>query len=84
MSFSSGGFTRLADRTAKEGLIRRDPDPDDRQAALAVLTEKRGEALDRAMTTHVAYLRSHVTEALPAEDRRRLERILRTLWDATE
>ncbi|WP_240980860.1 MarR family transcriptional regulator [Streptomyces sp. Z423-1] len=27
VSFSSGGFTRLADRMAKEGLIRRDPNP---------------------------------------------------------
>ncbi|WP_338897024.1 MarR family transcriptional regulator [Streptomyces sp. TG1A-60] len=35
VSFSSGGFTRLADRMAKEGLIRRDPDPADRRAALA-------------------------------------------------
>ncbi|MDO0934891.1 MarR family transcriptional regulator [Streptomyces sp. DG2A-72] len=30
--FSSGGFTRLADRMAKEGLIRRGPDPADRRA----------------------------------------------------
>lgn len=55
VAFSSGGFTRLADRMAKEGLIRRDPDPDDRRAALAVLTEKGGEALDRALTAHVGH-----------------------------
>lgn len=84
VAFSSGGFTRLADRMAKEGLIRRDPDPDDRRAALAVLTEKGGEALDRALTAHVAHLRSHVTGQLSTDDRHHLERILRTLRDANE
>ncbi|MFE7902336.1 MarR family winged helix-turn-helix transcriptional regulator [Streptomyces sp. NPDC057424] len=79
VSFSSGGFTRLADRMAKEGLIRRDPDPADRRAALAVLTEKGTEALEHALTAHVSHLRSHVTGPLSAEDRRHLERILRTL-----
>jgi DNA-binding MarR family transcriptional regulator len=50
VSFSSCGFTRLADRVAKEGLIRRDPDPADRRAALAALTDQGAEALDRALT----------------------------------
>ncbi|MFJ9900646.1 MarR family winged helix-turn-helix transcriptional regulator [Streptomyces sp. NPDC091280] len=84
VSFSSGGFTRLADRMETEGLIRRDPDPDDRRAALAALTDKGSEALDRAMITHVAHLRSHVTGPLAIQDRISLERILRTLRDANE
>lgn len=82
VSFSSGGFTRLADRMAKEGLIRRDPDPNDRRAALAVLTDQGAEALDRAMTTHVSHLRTHFSGLLSAEDRRHLGRTLRTLRDA--
>ncbi|MEU0676961.1 MarR family transcriptional regulator [Streptomyces sp. NPDC006172] len=84
VSFSSGGFTRLADRMAKEGLIRRDPDPDDRRAALAVLTGKGAEALDRALANHVSQLRRHVTATLSTEDRRHLERILTTLRDTNE
>ncbi|MFE7761756.1 MarR family winged helix-turn-helix transcriptional regulator [Streptomyces sp. NPDC057438] len=84
VSFSSGGFTRLADRMAKEGLIRRDPDPADRRAALAVLTDKGAEALDRALAAHVRHLRSHVTGPLSAEDLRHLEHILRTLRDTNE
>ncbi|MEU3936609.1 MarR family transcriptional regulator [Streptomyces sp. NPDC029044] len=84
VSFSSGGFTRLADRMVQEGLIRRDPDPADRRAALAVLTDKGSEALDRALTAHVSHLRSHVTGPLSAEDRRHLERILRVLRGANE
>jgi DNA-binding MarR family transcriptional regulator len=82
VSFSSGGFTRLADRMEKEGLIRRDTDPADRRAALAVLTDKGGKALDHALTAHGSHLRNHVAGPLSAEDRRHLERILRTLRDA--
>ncbi|MFJ9900862.1 MarR family winged helix-turn-helix transcriptional regulator [Streptomyces sp. NPDC091280] len=84
VSFSSGGFTRLADRMEKEGLIRRDPDPADRRASFAVLTDKGSEALDRAMITHVTHLRNHVTAPLAAQDRNTLERILRTLRDAND
>jgi DNA-binding MarR family transcriptional regulator len=83
VSFSSGGFTRLADRMAKDGLIRRDPDPLDRRAALAVLTDKGAEALDRALTQHVTQLRTHVSGPLSTADRRHLERALRTLRDAS-
>ncbi|MFH9887250.1 MarR family winged helix-turn-helix transcriptional regulator [Streptomyces luteogriseus] len=83
VSFSSGGFTRLADRMAKEGLIRRDPDPVDRRAALAVLTDKGAEALDHAMTKHVTQLRTHVSGPLSLVDRRHLERALRILRDAS-
>ncbi|MGW2636679.1 MarR family winged helix-turn-helix transcriptional regulator [Streptomyces sp. NPDC001348] len=84
VSFSSGGFTRLADRMEKEGLIRRAPDPGDRRAALAVLTDQGEEALNHALTAHVHQLRTHVTAALPADDREHLARILRTLRDACE
>ena len=84
VSFSSGGFTRLADRIEREGLIRREPDPRDRRAALAVLTEQGGEALNKALTAHVSHLRSHVTSVLSAEDRCHFARILRTLRDANQ
>ena len=84
VSFSSGGFTRLADRIEREGLIRREPDPRDRRAALAVLTEQGSEALNKALTAHVSHLRSHVTSVLSPEDRRHFARILRTLRDANQ
>ncbi|WP_416968110.1 MarR family winged helix-turn-helix transcriptional regulator [Streptomyces sp. 4F14] len=84
VSFSSGGFTRLADRIEAEGLIRREPDPADRRAAYAVLTDTGRLALDHAMTVHVAHLRTHVTAPLSAEDRGHLERVLRTLRDAND
>jgi len=38
---------------AGQRLIRRAPDPADRRAAFAVLTDKGGEALDRALTARI-------------------------------
>ncbi|MFD9793155.1 MarR family winged helix-turn-helix transcriptional regulator [Streptomyces sp. NPDC059070] len=81
VSFSSGGFTRLADRIEEAGLIRREPDPDDRRAAFAVLTEDGEKALDRALSSHVAGLRTYFTGRLSPDDRHTLERVLRTLRD---
>ncbi|MFF0087164.1 hypothetical protein ACFYR1_47050 [Streptomyces canus] len=72
----------LAGVGSLEGLVRRDPDPPDRRAALAVLTDKGGQALDHALTAHVSHFRKHVAGPLAVEDRRHLERILRTLRDA--
>lgn len=81
VSFSSGGFTRLADRIEEAGLIRREPDPDDRRAAFAVLTEDGERALERALTSHVGALRTYVSGRLSPDDRQALDRILRTLRD---
>lgn len=84
VAFSSGGFTRLADRMTTEGLIRREPDPGDRRAALVALTDKGEEALDLALAVHVAHLRTHFTGLLTSEERGHLEPVLRRLRDARE
>ncbi|MCD9144253.1 MarR family winged helix-turn-helix transcriptional regulator [Streptomyces albireticuli] len=81
VAFSSGGFTRLADRMEEAGLIRREPDPDDRRAALAALTPEGEKALDRALSRHLAHLRTHMSDRLTEEDRRAFERVLRVLRD---
>jgi hypothetical protein len=38
VSFTSGGFTRLADRLEAAGYLQREPCPTDRRAAFAVIT----------------------------------------------
>lgn len=38
LSMTTGGFTKLADRMAHEGLIDREPSSDDRRVVFAVLT----------------------------------------------
>ena len=46
--FSSGGFTKLADRMERAGLIHRAPCPTDRRSLLATLTPEGERVLDRA------------------------------------
>src|SRR4051812_28565501 len=51
--FSSGGFTKLADRMEEAGLIRREPCPDDRRGTFVVLTAEGRQMLDRALAVHL-------------------------------
>jgi DNA-binding MarR family transcriptional regulator len=80
--FSSGGFTKLADRMEQAGLIRREPCPDDRRAIFAVLTPRGREVLDRALAVHLPGLQRYLCDPLDARQRRQLETILRTLRSA--
>jgi DNA-binding MarR family transcriptional regulator len=80
--FSSGGFTKLADRMEQAGLIRREPCPDDRRAIFAVLTAEGRRVLDRALAVHVPGLQRYLCDPLDARQRRELEAILRALRSA--
>ena len=77
--FSSGGFTKLADRMEQAGLIRREPCPDDRRAIFAVLTPEGRSVLDRALAVHLPGLQRYLCDPLDAQQRRRFEAILRAL-----
>lgn len=54
------GVTRRASRLEEAGLVRREPDPSDRRAALLVLTE-RGERTVEELRRRLA---THITESL--------------------
>jgi DNA-binding MarR family transcriptional regulator len=61
LTMTSGGFTKLADRMAREGLIDRRGSSDDRRVVYATLTEQ-GVALAQRLTGEfVTALREHVT-----------------------
>jgi DNA-binding MarR family transcriptional regulator len=77
--FSSGGFTKLADRMERAGLIRREPCSSDRRSHLATLTPDGRRVLDRALAVHVPGIQRHVVDHLSGEQRRQLDEILRTL-----
>jgi DNA-binding MarR family transcriptional regulator len=79
--FSSGGFTKLADRMEAEGLIKRVPCPDDRRSSLATITPKGRRILERGLRTHLPSLDRHLLANLDDEQRDQLERILRVLRD---
>ena len=77
--FSSGGFTKLADRMERAGLIRREPCPGDRRSSLATLTPEGRRVLDRALAVHIPGLQRYLVDHLDARQRHQLEEILRTL-----
>jgi DNA-binding MarR family transcriptional regulator len=77
--FSSGGFTKLADRMESAGLIRRVPCPGDRRSLLATLTPEGRSVLDRALAVHVPGIQRHLIDQLTPDQRLQLEQILRTL-----
>ena len=67
LAFSSGGFTKLADRLQQAGYIRREPSPCDRRVTNAVLTPAGRAAADRALAVYCAGLRELVLRHLGAD-----------------
>ena len=62
--FTSGGFTKLADRLVASGLLAREPCQTDRRVTYLTLT-KDGRALARkALRAHAAGIRRHVLDAV--------------------
>lgn len=74
---SRSGMTRLVDRLAKQGLLRREHCPDDARGCFAVLTEAGESLLEPARRTHLDGVRARfLAHCEPAD----LER-LATLWE---
>ena len=66
------GITRVVDRLEKGGLVRREPDPSDGRAAMAVLTRPGLEALRRAQSVHHAAVRELYLGSLTARELKQL------------
>lgn len=64
LAFSSGGFTKVADRLQQAGLIMRQPSPSDRRVTNAVLTPAGRSTADRALAVYCAALRELVLRHL--------------------
>jgi DNA-binding MarR family transcriptional regulator len=64
VAFSSGGFTKMADRLEQAGLIERQPCPDDRRVTNAVLTPVGRAHAERAVAVYCAGLRDLVLRHL--------------------
>jgi DNA-binding MarR family transcriptional regulator len=64
VAFSSGGFTKVADRLEQAGLIQRQPSASDRRVTHAVLTEAGRALAERAFTVYCQGLRELVVERL--------------------
>lgn len=64
VAFSSGGFTKVADRLERAGLIERRPSPSDRRVVHAVLTREGRALAERATVVYRDGLRELVLEHL--------------------
>ena len=72
LAFSSGGFTKVADRLEQAGFITRQPSPCDRRVTNAALTSAGRAQAERALAVYSAGLRELVLRRLGADELRAL------------
>lgn len=75
LAMTSGGFTKLADRMARDGLIDRRNSSGDRRVVFAALTESGEKRARAAADVYHRYLREQVLPIVPEEDLRTLSEI---------
>lgn len=75
LAMTSGGFTKLADRMARDGLIDRRGSSGDRRVVFAALTPAGEERAAAAMDLYHRYLREQVLPVVPASDLQMLAEI---------
>jgi DNA-binding MarR family transcriptional regulator len=69
---SQSGVTRLVDRLERDGLVVREPCPEDRRGLLARLTDEGLRRLAAARPTHLAGIRARFLASLSEDDLRSL------------
>jgi DNA-binding MarR family transcriptional regulator len=84
VSFSSGGFSRVADRLEAAGLVTRQPCAENRRSTWAVLTAEGRDVVGRAVEVHAEGLQRRVFDHLDARGAAQLAELLRTLRDAQQ
>jgi DNA-binding MarR family transcriptional regulator len=79
---SRSRVSRVVDEMERAGLVRREPDPDDRRAAFAVITDDGRAALRKAAPVYLQGIEEEFLSHLSLGERRSLERSLRKVLDA--
>jgi DNA-binding MarR family transcriptional regulator len=73
---SRSGLTRLIDRLQTEGLVRREPSPDDARGTYTVMTSEGFERLRSAAPVHLAGIREHWLDHFSDDELRQLGDLL--------
>ncbi len=81
VSFSSGGFTKLADRMESALLLERCACPNDRRVTWIALTDRGTSMIVDAMAQHAEWLRTNVVAHLGLDNTRALSEAMRSLRD---
>ena len=84
LGLTVGGTSKLVDRMAGAGLLRREPDAADRRASRVVLTDAGRVCLAAAGQTYETELATVLDAALSAEDQRSMHRLVRRLLDSAD
>jgi DNA-binding MarR family transcriptional regulator len=79
LGVSPRSVTAMVDALEREGLLTREPDPEDRRATLLRLTADSRARMSRLFETQYE-LAEELLEPLDADDRANLFRMLRVLW----
>jgi DNA-binding MarR family transcriptional regulator len=78
---SRSGLTRLVDRLQAEGLVCREPSPDDARGTYTVLTDAGYAALRRAAPVHLDGIRRHWLSHFSDDELRQWRELLDRLED---
>ncbi|MGH8869262.1 MAG: MarR family winged helix-turn-helix transcriptional regulator [Actinomycetes bacterium] len=78
---SRSGLTRLVDRLAREGLVRREACPSDARGLYAVLTDEGYDRLRRATPTHLRGVERYAVGRLDAAELASLHEVLKRFLD---
>ena len=65
---SRSGLTRLVDRMTRDGLVRREPCPDDARGTFTLMTDEGQAQLVAAAESHLAGVGRHMLSRLSAEE----------------
>ena len=76
---SRSGLTRLVDRLQKDGLVQRQPDPEDARGMYTVLTAKGRDTLRDASRVHLAGVSELVLDRLSEPELRQLQALMAQL-----
>ena len=85
LQIAVGGCLAQKDReliVERAGLVRREPDPDDKRAAFAVITDDGRAALRKAAPVYLQGIEEEFLSHLTAGERKALERSLHKVLDA--
>lgn len=78
---SRSGLTRLIDRLERDGLVRREPVPDDARGMYAVLTAAGTDRLRSATRVHLPGIEAHFARRFNRQELARLGQLLGRLAD---
>ena len=84
VSFSTGGFTRLADRIEQAGLARRETCASDRRSSFVVLTDRGLTEIRRAAELHARGLQRHYYGVLNPEQTAVVDQAMRQVRAADD